>query len=214
MVLIEQGLAMAIHGLVVAAGMMNKLVQQFDILDALCRVQAHFRQRMAAGDVQTKFIVADLGDRGRIGCADGLAETLLDVPLIIRAPLHCEAGPRDDAAMLLDLAPTILSVAGLPLFEIESNVSARSLLAPPAIGARPRDLVALRLEDGRPTWRSIRRGSMRLTISNRDRWRLHDMDADPGQRYNVFVHKLAEAKNLGARLDRYVPAGSDNERTD
>ena len=65
MVFIEQGLAMAIHGLVVAPGVMNKLVQQLDILDALCRVQAHFRQAMVAGDIQTGFIVTDPGNRGR-----------------------------------------------------------------------------------------------------------------------------------------------------
>jgi len=56
---------MAIHGFVVATGTMNKLVQQFDILNALCRVQAHFCQSVVAGDIQKEFIVPDLSHRSR-----------------------------------------------------------------------------------------------------------------------------------------------------
>lgn len=99
-------------------------------------------------------VVAFTADHGEafgeddLYCAhsEGLDETLLRVPLLLRAP-GVDAGVRSDVVRLVDLAPTLLSLLGLDAQELPG----RSLLAP--AGDRP--VVAQLVRRGE-RWRSLR----------------------------------------------------------
>jgi len=84
----------------------------------------------------------NIGERGMIDHLLSMYETTLRIPLVIRYPERFEAGAvRDDLVSLVDIAPTVLEVAGVEGVE----TSGRSLLDPEA--AAPGFVVA---ENERP----------------------------------------------------------------
>ncbi|MBD3367903.1 MAG: sulfatase-like hydrolase/transferase, partial [Candidatus Eisenbacteria bacterium] len=72
----------------------------------------------------------NLGDYGLMDHQFGVHETLIAVPLVVRAPGRLEAGMRNDPVMLTDLYPTVLELAGVEL--PGDRPHARSLLGAPA----------------------------------------------------------------------------------
>ena len=74
--------------------------------------------RDAGSDRETVIVVTSdhgelLGEHGLIEHQFSVAEPLLQVPLVIHAPGRLPPGVREDPAMLVDLYPTILELAGL-----------------------------------------------------------------------------------------------------
>jgi arylsulfatase A-like enzyme len=170
-----------------------------------------------------------LGEHHLIEHQFSVCETLLRVPLVIRAPDRLAPGVREDPAMLADLYPTILALAGLPAGEpaeeTESAWRTRSLLAPPdqqerslvAEYAGPPDGLLRLLQRINPqldvtplasAYRTLRLGDLRVTVGSDGSVRLHDLAADPGQEHDIAVDRPGELVQLRRRLDRLSdPAG-------
>lgn len=144
----------------------------------------------------------NLGDHGLMEHQFSVHETLLRVPLVIRAPEEIlRPGVREEPVLLTDLFATVLDVAGvLPENPLPQS---HSLLAAPAAGSEKRALIAeyagpscgllellvhLNPEiDSRArasALRTVRVGDLRLTVSG-DGLLLHDLAADPRQETNL-----------------------------
>jgi arylsulfatase A-like enzyme len=135
-----------------------------------------------------------LGDHGLSHKGCRFFDGLVRVPLLVSWPGRFLAGLRSDALVgLLDLAPTLLEIAGLP---IPADVQGRSLL-PILTGAAPanhhRDFVRCEYYDAAqmPTgsWGTMYRDRRwKLNVYHRDgapagagRGELFDLEADPGE---------------------------------
>jgi arylsulfatase A-like enzyme len=77
----------------------------------------------------------NVGDHGLMDHQFGVFETLLAVPLVMRAPGRLDTGVRDDPVMLTDIFPSVLETAGVDSIPVLPH--ARSLFGPPADDTRP-----------------------------------------------------------------------------
>jgi arylsulfatase A-like enzyme len=108
-----------------------------------------------------------------------LWEQTTRVPLLVRAPWRVEAGGGfDDPVSLLDLAPTLTDLAGIPTpaqFEGQSLVG----ITPAAAAARP----------ARTRWGSavsIRKGKWRWTRYRDGGQELYNLEEDPREYNNLL----------------------------
>jgi arylsulfatase A-like enzyme len=132
------------------------------------------------------------GERGRIGWhGDTLYDEQLRVPLVVRLPGGRLAGTTVDGQVRgVDLAPTILSLLGLPAPE---EFSGAALDIAERVGAEPR--WALAEVDGSPNELSVR--------TPRWKWyrgRLYDLAADPGEITDVAPRRPEVEQDLAGRL--------------
>ncbi|MFT5315227.1 MAG: arylsulfatase A-like enzyme [Candidatus Krumholzibacteriia bacterium] len=174
----------------------------------------------------------NLGDHELVDHQFSLHETLLSVPLIIRAPDYLEIGERNDPVMLSDLYATMREFAQI---KGEVPVHSRSLLGERASPSRP--LVAEyaipqrhllnSLEQINPgmnraaverSLRSVRVGDMRLTLGSDGQVQLHDLMSDEGQAVDLAASRVADVKALRALLQQelsvYQPGGRSEVELD
>jgi len=147
--------------------------------------------RLHLDDSTLVLVTGDHGDEfwDHGGTAHGhtLYDELLHVPLVMRLPGGRHAGVRIDANVgLIDVMPTLLDVAGLPVPE---QCQGRSLM-PCLNGKRPSDvpLIAETSIDGRLS--AIRMGSRKAIIQHSatpagDVLLLFDLGEDPHERRNL-----------------------------
>jgi arylsulfatase A-like enzyme len=168
----------------------------------------------------------NLGDHQLVDHQFSLHESLLAVPLLIRAPGYFAVGERDDPVLLSDLFATVRELAQVGGGEMPPH--SRSLLGAAAPASRP--LVA---EYARPqshllgslqklnpaldrdllerSLRSIRVADVRLTLGSDGEIQLHDLAVDPHQAENIFATRPADVAALRALLEQelshYRPGG-------
>ncbi len=137
----------------------------------------------------------------------GLHEAVARVPLLIVAPGRVAPGRRRDPASGLDVAPTILRLAGLDV--------------PPAM--RGRDLLAHELPDVPVVTEAVRRtqaamvsGRWKLVRTERSLFltdaferpagtlELYDLEQDPGERHDLSSAEPDRVRELVARLDDWL----------
>lgn len=134
------------------------------------------------------------GMKGRKGAVD---EGGVRVPCLLRWPGHLPGGQRlTPIAGAIDLLPTLTGLAGVP-----------------RVGDKPldgRDLGPLLRADQAdwPDRRIFSRTGNRVSVRTQrwrmdDQGRLHDMQADPGQKRNVAAEQPAVAAELRAALDAW-----------
>jgi arylsulfatase A-like enzyme len=172
----------------------------------------------------------NLGDHGLIDHQFGVFETLLAVPLVVRAPGLLPVGVRHDPVMLSDLFATALDVAGS---DAERPGYSRSLLGPPAeperplvaeyAGATPPLLVSLQnlnpsldiapLDFAAAT---VRVGDLRLTVRSDGSRTLTDYSAGPdAESVDVTDERPGDVERLRALLPEVRrPAGQSLEIDD
>jgi arylsulfatase A-like enzyme len=164
------------------------------------------------------FVTSDhgenLGEHDLIGHQFGVFQTLLAVPLVVRAPGRLEKGVRNDPVMLIDLFPSLLEAAGSQ--ERPGLPRARSLFAEPAQEDRP--LIAeyaggnaslveelgtlnhnLDTAPLRTAYATVRVKDMRLTVGSDGSNELTDYAADG-------VDLKREGRAIADSLKRYLPA--------
>lgn len=139
---------------------------------------------------------------------DTLYDELIRVPLLVRAPGRVTPGTVvPDVVELIDVAPTLLELAGLPVPE---QFAGQSLIPLLAGGHRAPDAAALsEATCPSPEWKSIRTadakyisafdvvGQERSGIPGIPIWeKLFDLRSDPGERRDL----LAERPGAGAAL--------------
>jgi arylsulfatase A-like enzyme len=134
-------------------------------------------------------LIVLLGDHGDAFWEHGFIEhshmpydELVNVPLIIKLPGSAQAGRRVDAMVgLVDVAPTLLEVVGAAAPEGMDGKSFRDLLLNPeapsprrTIFSEYKTIISVRTDD----WKYISRPGHPQE--------LYDLNADPGERINVF----------------------------
>jgi arylsulfatase A-like enzyme len=165
----------------------------------------------------------NLGDHGWVDHQFGVFETLLAVPLVIRAPGRLEAGERNDPVVLTDLYATVLDATGVT--EEPFPETSRSLLGPPAHAERP--LVAEyagpprilldRLVELNPAvdlrrlslaHSTVRVGPLRATVSSDGDVALFDLSLDPAESRNLAREEPGKVSTL-VKLIPSVRGGSE-----
>lgn len=166
------------------------------------------------GDLERTLVVAlgdhgeGLGEHGESTHSLLIYEATMRVPLIFHAPAVLR-GPVTVAGRpvsLVDVAPTVLELLGLPPGEGDGA----SLLRPAPAG---RDLylesLAPQLNHGWSPLYAVRRG--RLKYIQAPVPELYDLDEDPGETKNLYRERSAEAAALAqglAELTGGMPGGS------
>jgi arylsulfatase A-like enzyme len=195
----------------------------------IARLLDFLRPRFEAGRVVVAF-TADHGEEfmehGELGHEHTLYQELIHVPLIVSRPGTVPAGGvAGGPARLLDVAPTILDLAGLAP---EGGFHGRSLLpfarsgvpgiAPPIFSQE--DYLGYRTTS--PRMRAAREGDVKVilyepNIFGLGPWRreAYRLDADPGERATLGSDDAAAAKVEGAlRLWMASSASRRGERGD
>ncbi len=153
----------------------------------------------------------NLGEHDRMEHQYGVYETLLAVPLVVRAPGRLAAGRRTDPAMLTDVFATVLDLAGVPNGDLPPH--SRSLLSPTAgtncttiaeySGGSFELLNKLRTINPKLDTRSLelsyttaREGIIRLTVAGDGSEAVHDLGSDPGQLKDLAPSDAPEVGHL------------------
>ena len=147
------------------------------------------------------------GEHGEVTHSLFVYDTTLRVPLVITGP-GVTARTIDGPISLVDVAPTVLPLLGLPGFDADGiNLS-------PAIsgGALPtRDLYAESfaplLDFGWAPLRSLRAGAVKYIDAPRAE--LYDTQSDPGEERNLTASQGARVAELRDRVARYSDAKID-----
>ena len=150
-----------------------------------------------------------LGDHGERGHGIFVYESALRVPLIVRWP---GVAPRrvPDLVQLIDVAPTILALEGLPAPPMD-GISMAPLLHAPRFGQSPRvrERIAYAesmypLQYGWSALRSVREGRFKLIEAPRPE--LYELGSDPHEQQNLYDTQPAVAAKLTALLRTFGPA--------
>jgi arylsulfatase A-like enzyme len=160
----------------------------------------------------------NLGDHGFLDHQFGVFETLLSVPLVIRAPGRLPSGERDDPVMLSDLFATVLDLAGVD--DLGRPEHSRSLLDAPADPSRPliaeyegaKRALLRQLQELNPgldvellgrAFGAVRVGDLRLTVGSDGSVLLHDLSVDPGQERNLAAERPDDVERLRGLLPAF-----------
>ncbi len=152
-----------------------------------------------------------LGQHGLVAKAIHMYEDLIKVPFIARWPGHIPAeAVSDDLQCLVDLAPTFLAAADIP---IPGIMTGRNQLACWKDGQNPRDSVIVENHHGTHSFH------MRTFVTNRHKitvyrdgadGELFDLEADPGEIRNLW-HDPAAAALKSDLLHRFLQAALREE---
>ena len=155
------------------------------------------------------------GENGRVGHARNVLSAVLWVPLVLRFPFPIEPVRIATQVRNLDVAPTLLELAGVP---VPAGFEGRSLL-PLVTGAAPESehretFAAL----GEPLYpdaaiqESVTDGHWTFARNLGPKERegeefLFDRSIDPGENVNLIAREPVEAARRRAELDRYHASG-------
>jgi arylsulfatase A-like enzyme len=154
-------------------------------------------------------VTSDHGDEffehGHVGHRQSLYDELVLVPLVVRYPRRVPAGRViEGQARLMDVGPTLLSLAGVPAADFGvigagRPDGAQDLTPAFAAGARPPELVAFGDLEGKLA--SIRAGGLKyLQGKPGPGEELYDLRVDPGEQRNRLAEQRPVATALGEQL--------------
>jgi arylsulfatase A-like enzyme len=153
-----------------------------------------------------------LGEHGERTHALFLYDTTLHVPLVVHWPGTLAPARVGENVGLVDLAPTVLELLGLPALE---GVDGRSQVAAArgeAVAGEPRALyfesLFGQLRFGWAPLRGVRLAERKYTDAPEPE--LYDTQADPAEERNLLPERAAEAQPLAAR----VAAIGEGERSE
>jgi choline-sulfatase len=143
-----------------------------------------------------------LGEHGEETHGFFVYESTIAVPLVVHWPARVRAGRSDAPARLVDVAPTVHELLGLPA---PPDVDGRSLLA--LVSGASREVPSASIETLRPWasygWsplRALREGGWKLIDAPRRE--LFDLARDPGERTNRADAEPARVASMAAALAR------------
>ena len=152
-----------------------------------------------------------LGQHGLVAKAIHMYEDLIKVPFLARWPGHIPAGAvSNDLQCLVDLAPTFLSAAGLP---VPGIVTGHNQLACWRGGEAARDSVIVENHHGTRSFhmRTFVTPTHKLTVyRNGTDGELFDLEADPGETRNLW-HDPSAAALKSDLLHRFLQASLREE---
>ena len=141
-----------------------------------------------------------LDDHGEQKHGYFLYETTIHVPLIIRAPVAFAARTVPRTVQLLDVAPTILDLLGIPAPAGWQGTTMRSLLAgkdDDRFGDAYSETWYPRLHFGWSPLRAFYAGKTKYIYAPRDE--LYDLDRDPGEERNLAAENPRQRDALRGR---------------
>ena len=145
-----------------------------------------------------------LGDHGLIQKGARFMDGLVRVPLIVCWPKGVKAGLRSDALVeLIDVAPTLMEAAGLPVPDSMQGVSLMPILSGRADPGRHRDFVRSEYLDALAAPDATRATMYRderyklVVYHGHERGELYDLESDPGE----FVNLWDEPAHLAVKAD-------------
>lgn len=141
-------------------------------------------------------------------------EDLIRLPFLVRAPGQVPEGTESEAIQsLVDLAPTFLEVAGIPVPGIMQGVSQWDVWRGQAESAREWALVENRHQPTRLNLRTLVTDRYKVTVyRGSDYGELFDLHEDPGETCNRWADPVyAEPKS--AMLLRFLQAEMEREPT-
>jgi len=147
-----------------------------------------------------------LGERGRVGHAEGLYEALLRVPLLIRCPgLVPEGFVVEEMAQSTDVVPTVLAALGIQ--RSEEPLQGRSLLSCGRATVGPDLTVSERFRDhGGLRSKAIRSKRDKLVWRSDEANEFYDLIADPGETQNLIEQEIERASLLRRQLFDWLAA--------
>lgn len=179
------------------------------------RVLGEFRQKLVRSGLWDRSLViltADhgegLGEHGESSHGYFIYQSTLHVPLLVHLPAGSRPLPAvvRQPASLLDIAPTVLDLLGIPA---PVSFAGRSLLKPDAAAVFAESLHTRHSFGWAPLY-SLRRDNLKYIEAPRPE--LYDLAADPGELHNLVRSRPAEAvrlrSELAALLARYRPKGA------
>ncbi len=200
--------------------------------EMLDRVRAHYAAEVAFVDHELgrlldglpddAFVVV-VGDHGEEFLEHGgffhgrtLFEEILRIPLIMKGPDVAAGGRIDVPVSQVDIAPTLLEVAGLDAMD---ELSGRSLVSAISVGSNARTAsphIFSMLEDRSGSARyAVRSGSWKLVADGpTETIRLYDLERDPGETEDVAGRHTSIAttlqRALGQKLRLSVPTPDED----
>jgi arylsulfatase A-like enzyme len=149
------------------------------------------------------------GEKHLVMHGNSTYQNLIHVGLLIKYPKGAQKGVVESPVSLIDVAPTVLSVAGL---DIPKNVQGRNLLDPSAMEPReifsesyacpvmqPKDCTGICTSKAAFTWPN------KLITSSTGRYEVYDLAQDPNENKNLGGHTDLGRK-LGMELSHWVHA--------
>jgi arylsulfatase A-like enzyme len=230
------------------AGNLDLSDSDFDLLQALYRAEIAYLDNQigqlrnaleASGEwEETVFVVVgdhgeNIGDHGLMDHQYSVHDTLLHVPLIIEGGRFSGGGESNRLVQTLDLFPTVLDIAGVPVPSHSQGVSLqprssessrdhvfaeyRALL--PTIDRLSQQTGAPRdsLEKFDRTLRAIRTREFKLVRDSEGTVELFHVAKDPSERRDVSESNLTELRGLEFELDSWLESfdhASAGEATD
>ncbi len=141
-----------------------------------------------------------LDDHGEQKHGYFLYETTIHVPLIFRAPVAFAAKTVPQTVQLLDVAPTILDLLGIPAPARWQGTSMRQLLAgkeDDRFGSAYSETWYPRLHFGWAPLKAFFAGKTKYIYAPRDE--LYDLDRDPGEERNLAAERPRQRNDLRGR---------------
>jgi arylsulfatase A-like enzyme len=154
-------------------------------------------------------------DHGRMDHFLTMYQEVLRVPLILHGPGVPKGLRIEDPVSLVDLAPTLLALAGVESDEPSDGVDLSPLLtgsSPPTLANRPLYGEAsggltydIMMEGIFPVYRSLRRDNYKLIHDSKSQsFALYDLHADPGEERDISsLEPALKAKLISEMQQRY-----------
>ncbi len=149
-----------------------------------------------------------LGEHEENGHGVFIYDTTVVVPLVFHAPGRIDAGRGAWSPRLIDVAPTLLGLLGLPPLPDADGVALG-----PALAVRPPDPPPAYVES---RMSSIAYGWAPLSGWREEGWKyiqaprpeLYDLRADPGESVNLYETESARARRMARQLRDAMPAAT------
>ncbi|MEO8132232.1 MAG: sulfatase-like hydrolase/transferase, partial [Bryobacteraceae bacterium] len=149
------------------------------------------------------------GERNLVLHGNSVYQNLLHVALLIKYPKKAATGVVSDPVSLIDIAPTILTAAGVP---VDSKIQGRNLLANASMPKR--DLFSESFPCPVPhppecilsgcTSRALLTWPYKLITSSSGKYEVYDIAADPNELHDLTAAQESKATELGTELKAWV----------
>ena len=159
-----------------------------------------------------------LGEKHRLDHQFSVYEPLLRVPLVLWYPPRVAAGRESSPVTNMDLFPTLLELAGVP---VPTDSTAASLLAPASarirVGAYPAATKGI-LDQARKrhpsfdpapferTLQAVYRGTWKLIVGSDGRRELYDLARDPSEEHDLAAQRADDVISLAGDLQQLLAA--------
>jgi len=150
-----------------------------------------------------------LGDHDHVGHISQLYDTLIRVPLILAYPGRVPAGEEvGDTVSLIDVAPTVAELLGIPLDAEARGMSLVPLLEGRVLPDRPVIAETYRPEAYSDKLAIISRGFKYIWSRRDHEWEeLYDLTRDPNERRDLSQDRPELVSELRGVLDRELESG-------